>query len=197
MLVALTAENGWDIDNMYVVTKFLNPLIVTDFRMEIPEGLQATTGKIGKLRNTRYGLKEAPRLWNDHINVFLNTLVAKHSSGDINLYITAGTFILLYVDNLLIAGNSRTEINWIKQDLTEKYEMNDLVPVKQFLSIPISRVKEGSIRSSQQIFVQTNLECFDMENCNDVCNPMEAGIKLRKLIDADCEDPELTACNNK
>ena len=48
-------------------------------------------------------------------------------------------FLLLYVDDMLIAGSSMREINNLKTRLSAAFEMKDLGPVKQILGMNISR----------------------------------------------------------
>jgi hypothetical protein len=40
MLIALAARHGWELDQMDVVTAFLNPPVEGDVYMELPEGLR-------------------------------------------------------------------------------------------------------------------------------------------------------------
>lgn len=136
---------------MDVATAFLNPLVEGDIYMELPEGLQkyyadldavsstssrlrsVRKGSICKLKKALYGLKEAPRLWHGHIDAFLSTIGFKQSTGNPNLYnlavsVSSYLFLLLYVDDLLIACHCRTKVNRIKKLLSEKYQMTDLSP---------------------------------------------------------------------
>ena len=47
-------------------------------------------------------------------------------------------FLLLYVDDMLIAGSSMREINNLKTRLSAAFEMKDLDPAKQILGMKIS-----------------------------------------------------------
>ena len=49
-------------------------------------------------------------------------------------------FLLLYVDDMLIAGSSMREINNLKTRLSAAFEMKDLGPAKWILGMKISRV---------------------------------------------------------
>lgn len=146
--------------------------------MEIPEGVQATRRTMCKLPNALYRLKAVVCLWDDHIDALLSTLSSRHSSADLNLYMTSGVCILLYHDNLLLAGSNRTNTKDSKKALSTKHWMTDLGPVKQYLSIQISRFLDCSIRLTQEWFIGTILQLFNMVNCNGVCIPMDAGVEL-------------------
>jgi hypothetical protein len=102
-----------------------------------------------------YSLKEAPRLRHSHIDAFLSTIRFTRSTSDPNLYILVELvggylFLLLYMDDLLIANPCRAKVNPIKKLLSNKYRMTDLGLAHQFLSIGIYRLP-GSIHLSQEI----------------------------------------------
>ena len=72
LLTAIAAYDNWPIEQMDVVTAFLNPPVTDELYMAIPEGVEwldtALTKEITlhnqvcKLRKAFYGLKQAPRL---------------------------------------------------------------------------------------------------------------------------------------
>ena len=51
--------------------------------------------------------------------------------------------LLLYVDDMLIAGSSMKEIVNLKAKLAEEFSMKNLSPVKKILGVRISREKRG------------------------------------------------------
>ena len=130
MLIAMTAIHGWELDHMDVVTAFLNPPVEGNIYIKLPEGLKIAgmsrldTGALQlvcKLKKALYGLKEAPRLWNEHINSFLYSIGFNRSVHDSSLYISSnmmGTgnraYILLYVDDLLLVSPNRNVIAHLK-----------------------------------------------------------------------------------
>jgi len=76
MLLALAAIQDWEIDQMDVVTAFLNPEVDGDVYMAMPDGVEAPAGGpwVCKLCRSQYGLKQAPRLWYEHNDNFLRSL---------------------------------------------------------------------------------------------------------------------------
>jgi len=79
--------------------------------MQLPEGiewLESTAILSGNrdcfLRlNALYGLRQAPRLWHQEIDRFLQSTGFHRSHADISLYIrNDGVLILLYVDDILV-----------------------------------------------------------------------------------------------
>lgn len=53
------------------------------------------------------------------------------------------TAILVYIDDLLITGNSIKEIKQIKEELHKLFTIKDLGSAKYFLGLEIVRKKEG------------------------------------------------------
>jgi len=71
----------------------------------------------------------------------------------------------MYVDNMLIAGYSMTEINRLKQQLAENFEMKDLGPSKKIIGMRILRNRlEGILKLSQEKYIQKLLYKFYLED---------------------------------
>jgi len=111
-LLSFAAQNSYKIDHLDVVTAFLNPEIDTEVYMQLPEGiewLESTAMPSGnrdcflRLNKALYGLRQAPRLWHQEIDGFLQSIGFHRSHADISLYIRDdGVLILLYVDDILV-----------------------------------------------------------------------------------------------
>jgi transposase InsO family protein len=192
MIIALAALYSCDIHHMDVVTAFLNPPVDSEVYMLAPEGLEwldpeaPASNRVCRLRKAIYGLKQAPRLWYHHIDNYLQSIELRQSEFDPNLYISKRreVLLLLYVDDLLIASQRSEKIIEIKCLLQSKYRMNDLGIARQFLGIEIKRISNG-IALHQSRFVNTLLKRFDMESCNGVSTPMEAGRRLTAATEND------------
>jgi len=57
MMPALAAVHDWEIEQMDVVTDFLNPKVDGDVYMALPQGIEADKPQVCKLRKSLYGLK--------------------------------------------------------------------------------------------------------------------------------------------
>ena len=70
-------------------------------------------------------------------------------------YTDSYVFLLLYVDDMLIAGSSMREINNMKTRLSAAFEMKDLGPAKQILGMKISRDRSvGTLNLSQELYIE-------------------------------------------
>jgi len=179
---------------MDVVTALLNPPVEGNIYMKLPEGMKIPTGQpsgndtlqlVCKLRKALYGLKEALRLWKQHINTFLCSICFSRSLYDASLYVSSNmmgsancAYILLYVDNLLLVSPNQNIITYLKDLLTQKYRMTDLGRARQFLNIRIDR-NLTSIHLSQERFVLSVLERFEMQACNSTVTPIDTIRKKR------------------
>lgn len=205
MLLALAARNQWEIDQMDVVTAFLNPPINEEIFMTLPEGtdwlepkLVSSRNTVCKLNKALYGLKQSPRLWYKHIAAFFKSIGFEQSTNDPALYVRSSTgsapvLILLYVDDLLIASGSRELVDLNKARISKQYKMTDLGPAKRFLNLQIERLSNGDIRLGQSIYVERILERFDMSSCNGTATPMET---KRKLASTQDSNPQLAVSDD-
>ena len=83
----------------------------------------------------------------------------------------------LYVDDLLITGNNKVEIDKIKQLLKNQFEMTDLGSLSYFLGIEFKET-EAAIVMHQSKYATDLLKKFRMTNCNAAATPTETGLAL-------------------
>lgn len=193
ILFALAAKHNWEIEQMDVVTAFLNPELQDEVYMELPEGyslpdghtLPRTSGGklICRLRKCLYGLKQAPRAWYSDIDAYLSSIGFTRSEEDYNLYISKQVLLLLFVDDILLFSPKTEAIRSVKVLLQTKYQISDLGPVQQFLGIQV--VRDRSIRTihiHQAPYIESVLKRFQMDNCNGVSTPMDPNDQLEAAL---------------
>ena len=155
---------------------FLHGNLKEEIYMKIPEGFTEKPGLVCKLMKTLYRLKQAPRAWNEKFDTYVRSLGMKRSDIDKCLYIyekgSAKIFLIVYVDDLIIVGNSEFELEKIKIALTREFSMTDLGELNFFFGIKIER-KEGGMYLSQTAYLKNVLKRFNMENCKPSKTPME------------------------
>ena len=89
--------------------------------------------------------------------------------------------LLLYVDDILIAGSSIDEINNLKKQLSKQFAMKDLGATKQILGKRIIRDKaNGTLKFSQSEYVKKVLSRFNMNEAKPVSTPLGSHFKLSK-----------------
>lgn len=144
--------------------------------MRQPQGFERDPTLVYKINKSLYGLKQAPREWNERFDIFVKSLNFVQSKHDKCLYVfkdkEALVYLLLYVDDIIITGNSDYLINKFKSALMSEFKTKDLGPLKCFLGIKIDRNVKGMFLS-QPIYVDKLLQKFGMENCHPIKTPME------------------------
>ncbi len=94
--------------------------------------------------------------------------------------------IALYVDDLLMAGNDTAAIVWIKGELRQRFEMNDLGEARVCLGLEISPDRGNrTLKLSQERYTQSVLEMFGMRNAKPAATPMESGFNNKRWRDPD------------
>lgn len=180
-ILGLSACWDFELEQMDVVSAFLNGDLEEEIYMEIPEGFRNDQNKteVCKLRKSLYGLKQSPRQWYAKMHDFLtNDLGFKCSQNDPCLYVQKedGNLVIigLYVDDLLIAGSNKTTVSEIKNQLKNKFEMKDLGPAATMLGIEINRHRPSrELFMHQQSYANAILERFGMVKSNPVSTPMD------------------------
>ncbi|XP_028807214.1 uncharacterized protein LOC114761932 [Neltuma alba] len=102
---------------------------------------------------------------------------------------TSFTVILVYVDDLVLAGNDIAEINHIKQQLDQAFTIKDLGDLRYFLGLELARTKDG-IFLSQRKFALELLEDTGYLACKPATTPMDPNLKLSKDKGVLLDDPK-------
>lgn len=159
ILITLAASWDWEIDQIDVIAAFLNGDLEEKVLMEIPKGFaefftefpeendigyDASRDQVLELLKSLYGLKQAPRQWQKRLKAILIKLGYKRLSSDNAVYISYSdrVIIITYVDDFLIMGPSRANINRFKRQLKEVLDTKDLGPVDYFLGVRIVRDRQ-------------------------------------------------------
>jgi len=159
-----------------VKNAFLHGTISETIYMKQPQGFVEDNGLVCKLNRSLYGLKQAPRAWNSRFHGFILRQGLKRSERDNCLYSGHSEehciYLLLYVDDIIIAGNNETWIQEIVESLKDEFSMKDVGEPKNFLGIKIEQTKEGMFLS-QRIYMEHMLSRFGMMECKPAKTPME------------------------
>ena len=139
-----------------------------------------------KLKRSLYGLKQSPRQWYKRFDSFMLAHGFKRSQYDSCVYIKfvngSPIYLLLYVDDMLIAAKSMKEITTLKAQLSSEFEMKDLGPAKKILGMEIKRDRKSSLLFlSQKKYIEKVLHRFNMYGTKFVSTPIASHFKLSAL----------------
>ena len=88
-------------------------------------------------------------------------------------------YLLLYVDDMLIACKHMDQIDALKKQLKGSFEIKDLGEAKKILGVELIRNrKNGTLVLSQQRYIKKVLEKFEMGRSKPVLTPLPAHFKL-------------------
>ncbi|KAK8662696.1 hypothetical protein V6N13_024587 [Hibiscus sabdariffa] len=186
-LLAIAAFHDYEIWQTDVKTAFLNGKLEEDVYMTQPEGFVTSenAGKVCKLQRSIYGLKQASRSWNLRFNDAIKEFgfirnedepcVYKKFSGSIV------SFLILYVDDILIIGNDIPTLQSVKAWLSSCFSMKDLGEAAYILGVKIYRNRSRRFLGlSQSTYIDKVLKRFNMEASKKGFLPMTHGISLSK-----------------
>jgi hypothetical protein len=137
---------------------------------------------ICKLDKVLYGLKQAPRAWYSRLSTKLTSLGFKESKADTSLFFyrkgnVCIFFLLIYVDDIIVASSAQQSTFALLQDLKADFALKDLGELHYFLGIEVKRTSEG-ILLSQEKYAAEILKKVGMMNCKPVSTPMTVLGKL-------------------
>ena len=89
--------------------------------------------------------------------------------------------LLLYVDDMLVAGFNMQDINVLKIKIANSFAMKDLGAAKQILRMRITRDRKNrKLTLSQGEYIEKVLQRFKMQNEKLVSTPLASHFKLSK-----------------
>ena len=115
-LFSLAVQESMELHQMDVSSAFLNGTLKEEINLKQPVGfvVDGKANYVYKLHKSLYGLKQSPRCWNSELDVCLGELGFVTSTSDSCIYIRKDKSICIvtvYVDDLIIASVSRSEIS--------------------------------------------------------------------------------------
>jgi len=149
IIITMAITKGWSLHQLDVKNVFLHGYLQEEMYMEQPLGYvdQTHPNLVCKLKKTLYSLKQALRTWSDKIGQYLVTSGFQTSNVDFSLYVKNIDYgivvIIIYVDDLIIIGDSDANIFDLKKLLKQKFEMKVLGKLYYFLDIEVIQSPKG------------------------------------------------------
>ena len=122
-----------------------------------------------KLKRSIYGLKQASRSWNIRFDQAIKSFDFEQNLDEPCVYKRhqdkVVTFLVLYVDDILLIGNDVGVMSSIKVWLSSQFDMKDLGKANFILGIKLWRDRKNKMLSlSQAGYIDKVLERFNMQN---------------------------------
>ena len=148
LVLALASIHNWHLHQLDVNNAFLHGTLHEDVYMVIPPGVHTTkSNQVCKLVKSLYGLKQASRQWYERLTSLLIQHGYKQATSDHSLFVkstsSSFTILLVYVDDVLLAGDSLAEFQHMKTVLNVAFKIKDLGRLKYFLGLEIAHSSKG------------------------------------------------------
>ncbi|WVZ00942.1 hypothetical protein V8G54_027011 [Vigna mungo] len=184
VLMAIVAHCNLHLEQLDVRTAFLHGDLEETIYMKQPDGF-AVDDRVCLLQKSLYGLKQSPRQWYRKFDDFLIKLNFKRCNYDDCVYtLNHGgemLYLLLYVDDILIASSDRGMIGETKAKLADAFEMKELGEARRILGIDIKRERPGgNLFLSQECYLQKVISRYQMAESKIANTPVGQHLKLTK-----------------
>jgi hypothetical protein len=182
LLLAVASIKQWHLHQLDVNNAFLHGDLDEDVYMTVPDGVTpAKPGQVCKLLKSLYGLKQVSRMWYEKLTSLLILEGYTQSTADYSLFTLTSaqdfTALLVYVDDIILAGTSIVEFDRIKHILDSKFKIKDLGSLKYFLWLEVAQSREG-ISISQRKYCLDLLKDSGLLGAKPATIPLDASIKL-------------------
>nr|GFA90305.1 hypothetical protein [Tanacetum cinerariifolium] len=166
ILIAIVAYYDYEIWQMDAKNAFLN-------------------GYLNEENRSIYGLKQASRHWNKRFDDEIKKFGFTQNRDEPCVYLKASgsntTFLILYVDDILIIGNNIPMLHDVKSYLRRCFAMKDLGEAAYILEIMIYRDRSRRlIGLCQSAYIKKILKRHCMKNSKRESIPMQEKLKLSK-----------------
>ncbi|XP_016185964.1 uncharacterized protein LOC107627654 [Arachis ipaensis] len=142
---------------------------------------------------TLYGLKQAPREWYHKLASGLAKIGFQPTKSDVSVFLRNSngikTFVLVYVDDIIITGESEQHIRRFIDKLNAKFSLKDLGDLHYFLGVQVAKTKTGGLILSQQKYIGKVLKKADMAGCTICHTPLPLTVKLLAFGGSSFSDP--------
>ena len=185
-LLAIVAAEDLELHQLDIKTAFLNGTIEEDIYLQQPPGYKEGPGNLAcHLHRALYGLRQAPRQWHARLKQELEAFGFTESEADPGLFSYHNKedtiHLLVYVDDILIAAQSLSSVEWAKSKVMTAFEARDLGEAQTYLGMLIERDRtRQSLKLSQQRMTTQLLSKYQMQDAKPKSVPLTASTKLTK-----------------
>ncbi|CAI7848479.1 unnamed protein product [Closterium sp. NIES-53] len=166
-----------------VANAFLYAPVDAEIFVELPHGSNADPNQVCQMKKSLYGIKQAPRLWQQHLHarlIHIGFLQLPHDQGMYRL--TKGIdyiLLIVYVDDLLYIGSTDDITTWFEGELQRDLTLTVATTVATTVThaVPLLPSQEKALLSLKNVW----------RNCV-VTNTWVAGADCSKWSGVLCND---------
>ncbi|EGD72511.1 hypothetical protein PTSG_11605 [Salpingoeca rosetta] len=192
-VLAVSLQRQHQLHQLDFKSAYLQADLKEELYMELPphftdidDGAQRYAGKVCRLLKPLYGLKQAGRAWAKKLHTFLKTNGWAQSNVDACLFTKLHddgqrTWIITYVDDLIISGSSERHIRACKQQIKESFEAEDLGPLTWYLGLHLTSPADGVLHIAQTQAINDIVNDYNLAAAASVSTPMRVGIDASSI----------------
>lgn len=146
VLLALVAQEDLELHQLDIKTAFLQGDLDEVIHMQQAPGFESKEkGNVCLLKRLLYGLKQSPRQWYRKFHEYMLEIGFTRCYEDTCTYVKMAkdggiaVYLLIYVDDMLVAANDIKEIEMVKWQLAKKFDLKDLGEASKILGMDIQR----------------------------------------------------------
>lgn len=180
VFLAIAVQRRMKILQADVETAFLNSELKEEIYIRPPDGLDVNKGTVLRLKKALYGLKQAPASWYSTIDSILTNNGFRRCTVELCLYIfSSDLFIIIYVDDFLIAAINQELIDFVLNLLKDSLEIKIFEKPEKFIGLSLN-IKEDTIEIDQTDYIKKCVKRFGLGDSKTVTTPMETKLDLSK-----------------
>ncbi|XP_025669991.1 uncharacterized mitochondrial protein AtMg00810-like [Arachis hypogaea] len=154
--------------------------------MKQPPGYdQGDPSLVCKLTKALYGLKQAPREWYHKLAGGLREIGFEATKSDISVFIQnlsgLKTYVLMYVDDIIVTGESTELVKEVIAKLNDKFALKDMGDLHYFLEIQVNKTCDEGLVLTQQKYIHEVLKKVGMVGCAPCHTPLPSTVKIIAL----------------
>jgi hypothetical protein len=172
-------KNHFRIRQIDFVAAYLNGDLEETIYMVLPPGYEQhyaqSANSCCKLNKAIYGLKQSGRQWYAKLDTSLTSMGFTKLDADIAVYRRESVAIAVYVDDMIITGTNG-QVDAAINALKEAFKITGGDNASWCLGIHINYTRDGTIRLSQESYVDAILKRFSMDRAESTLLPLDPSL---------------------
>jgi hypothetical protein len=189
-ILTLALINRWHMQQIDFVLAYTQAEAECEMFMKIPKGFTVEHDNseeyVLRIKKNYYGLKQAGRVWNQHLVSKLQECGFKQSEHDQCLFYRGRSVYVLYTDDSILAGPDLEELEQIKIDMANSgLKLTSEPGVSDFLGVKIDR-KGDEIHLTQPHLINSILDDLrlNIPGVATKTTPASSTNRLRRHLDS-------------
>jgi hypothetical protein len=185
-LLATVAAQDLELHQLDIKTAFLNGEVEEDIYLQQPPGYEQGSGNLAcHLHRALYGLRQAPRMWHARLKQELELFGFQESEADPGLFISHrkddNIYLLVYVDDILIAAKDLDTVHRVKEMLLGSFEARDLGEAALYLGMTITRDRiTKTVKLAQERMTAEIIHKYGLDDAKAKPTPLSTAVQLTK-----------------